>query len=189
MNKKKLFFIIAGVAILIVIILLIWQVFFLKKAATLEQTSEPKRLPVGVSINTNTSAIVIKEAKTEADLKTIARTFAERFGSYSNETNFQNLADIRDFMTPKMKSWADGFIAEQKAGSAKTGDYYGIIVNALSVTVTSFDETIGRAEVVVNTQKLELVGSTANPKIFYQELLLKLVNSSNGWKVDEAIWK
>jgi len=196
MSRRNKTIIIAVVAILVLLIILVVVWWLVQRgggqSATIninqQPTVEPKKLPT-TSRTSETAAAVIGEPQLEATFKAVAVTFAERFGSYSNQSNFQNLEDLSDLMTVKMKNWADNFILEQENTIANGAIFYGITTRALSAKVVSFDESLGRAEISVSTQRQESKGSTINPRIFYQEILLKLAKTSDGWKVDEAAWQ
>lgn len=192
-RNKIIIFVIVALIILIIIFALIW--WLLQRGAiqppgvdTNRPAIEPKKLPVTSGL-TNISPISGEKPELEATLKAVAMTFAERFGSYSNQGNFENLADLQDLMTIKMKGWTDNFILEQKAALTDNSIYYGITTQALSATLVDLDESLGRAEVIVNTQRQEAKGSTINPRVFYQEIRLSLVNTGAGWKIDEATWQ
>ncbi|MCL5794914.1 MAG: hypothetical protein M1338_00950 [Patescibacteria group bacterium] len=193
-QRKKIIFITIAVIALLIIIFFLWWLLRPKPIVFVPPTNtdsviNPPKLPAAVSITNSPASVPIKEPKTEAALKTIALTFAERFGSFSNQSNFENLNNLRDLMTVKMRGWADNYIAEQRNNlSAETG-YYGVTTQALSVIITSFDESLGRADAQVSTQRQESKGSTQNPRVYYQSLYLKMVKTDSGWKVDEAAWK
>lgn len=174
---------------LIILSLFWWQKYWVK-SLPLENinVAMPSRIPVSSDL-TNSQAVKISEPKVEATLKAVAITFAERFGSFSNQSNFENLNDLRDLMTVKMKGWTDDYISQQKTSFVAGLPYYGITSQALSTIITSFDESLGRAEVEVNTQRQEAKGNTQNPRVFYQKISLKLVRANEGWKVDEAVWQ
>src|SRR3989344_1894573 len=113
-NRKKIIIAVIGVVILLLIIAGLWWWLVIKQkgaspAASLANTSVDFRqqIPVSSAI-TNTNAVepLVKEVALEATIKSVARTFAERFGSYSNQANFSNLQDLRSLMTAKMSRWA-----------------------------------------------------------------------------------
>lgn len=192
-KRNKIIISIIAVIVLIIIAILIW--WFLQRGGLLQSTTNtnqtataPQQLPI-VSGLTNSSAVRIEEPKVEATLRAVAMTFTERFGSYSNQSGFQNLEDLQDLMTVKMKGWADNFVLEQRTLFTDNEVYYGITTSALSSVIVDFDESLGRAEVVVDNQRQESRGSTINPKVLYQKIQLRLVKTSSGWKVDEAIWQ
>ena len=192
-KRNKIIIGIIAVVILIIIAILIW--LFLQRDVVTQPigninqgATAPQQLPI-VSGLTNSSAVKIEEPKVEATLRAIAMTFAERFGSYSNQSGFKNLEDLQDIMTVKMKGWADNFVLEQRSLFTDNEVYYGITTSALSVVIVDFDESLGRAEVIVDNQRQESRGSTINPRVLYQKIQLRLVKTSAGWKVDEAIWQ
>jgi hypothetical protein len=187
--------IIAVLGAIIVILLIFGLIWWLNnrqglagRADTNQGLEAPSGLPQIPAGLTNTAESPVKEPKLEANLKATAFTFAERFGSYSNQGNFSNLDDLRVLMTTRMKAWTDNYKASQKT-TAEGATYYGITTQALSVQISEFDESLGRAEIIATTQRREAKGSTVNPKIFYQDLKLQLVKTGEGWKVDSAVWQ
>ena len=124
----------------------------------------------------------------EADLASIGMPFAERFGSYSNQSSFENLSDLLPFLTDDFKKWADGKIAEQLKRPYQP-IYKGITTKALSYSMKLFDDKAGIAEMTVSTQRREMVGSPANTKTYNQDIVLKFVKHDDIWLVDHAEWK
>ncbi|MDD2807434.1 MAG: hypothetical protein PHW95_02865 [Patescibacteria group bacterium] len=196
MNMSRRNKIIIGVAVLILIVLLIsflaWWWYDRKQAAnSLINTNStagqlPGELPTASS-GLPTTTVVVKPDQ-EAIIKAVAMTFAERFGSYSNEINFSNLDDLQNIITVKMKTWVDNYKVSEVA-KISGSNYYGITTKALSVKINSMDDIAGRAEVVVQTQRGEAKGSSINPKIFYQAINLSMINDGSGWKIDSADWQ
>ncbi len=130
------------------------------------------------------------EEKLRSDLSRLAAAFAERFGSYSNQGNFENLLDLKPLMTVRMQTWTDDFIAKSKDNQGDTSVYFGVTTKAISTNIVSLNEESGQAEVMVRTQKREASGSmTENVRIYYQDLGLVFLKTADGWKVDEAVWK
>jgi len=150
------------------------------------QGAEPVRLPVE-TVNRPPSPVDAPDV--EASLKAIAATFTERYGSFSNQSNFNNLDDLLPLLTVKMRGTIDAMVTAERAQAVADSPYYGITTQALVITITSYDEALGRAEVTVNTQRAESKGTTQNPRVFYQKIDLKLAKSGDSWKVDEARWQ
>jgi len=147
---------------------------------------------VGVIVNVNAAvpgAVTPKGPNLEDNLKKIAIIFAERFGSFSNQNQFENLKDLEVFMSEKMKAWTDNFILESKAKNPDTSVYYGVTTKAIRANLVSLDEKAGKAEVLVSTQRWEAKETTTNIKVFYQDISIKFVFENKEWKVDGAIWK
>lgn len=130
-----------------------------------------------------------KEEMTQDDLKRMAGSFAERFGSYSNQSDYGNIRDLKLFMSSNMKEWADEYIQEAIVKNANTDIYYGITTKAVSKTIQLFDENGNRAEVLVKTQRRESTGSTTNAVNFYQNIIISFVKEKSAWKVDSAYWQ
>lgn len=137
---------------------------------------------------TSKSAQSVSDERTRADLLAFALPFAERFGSYSNQSNFENLSDLMPFMSESMRSWA-----KEKINSAKNTPtptlYKGTTTKAISHTVLGLDTERETAEIRVTTQRKELVGTSANFKVYNQDLLLNFVKEDGTWLVNSAVWQ
>ncbi len=116
-------------------------------------------------------------------LKQLAFSFAERYGSYSNEVNFKNLADLKPLMTLAMQQKVDAII---RAGEA-AGSYAGINTRALSSELVS--SAGNKTAIMIKTQREKMTGSPVQAEIFYQDLLLNFVKAGEEWLVDGAEWK
>lgn len=139
------------------------------------------------NINLNlTPTPITQEPKTEAVLKTAARTFAERFGSYSNESNYENLKDLQSMMTAKMRAWTDDYITQNPLSDS---EFFGITTKALSIDIITINDNETQAQIVVNTQRLEKKGDADEPTVYYQQILISLVRENEQWKVDQANWQ
>ncbi len=194
-SKRNKIIILVSVAVIILIIaLLIW--FFSKSKSeppiaglvnTNQGVSGPSELPSASLVIPEYDASLVKDKELDAGLRAIAFTFSERFGSYSNEGNFNNVESVNSIMTARMRAWVTNYLIQQGERQSDAV-YYGITTKALSVNISKFDENSGRAEVIVTTQRQENLGSTENAKVYYQDLKLDLVNSEQGWKVDSASW-
>lgn len=124
----------------------------------------------------------------EADLKKLASSFAERFGSYSNHSQYDNLKDLKLFMSEDMNSWAENYIDEQLQKDY-SGEYYGISTKAVSSKIDNFDKSEGEAKVTVQTQRIESEGGKDKEKVIYQDIVIDFIKEGGKWKVDEAKWK
>jgi len=196
MNKRiwGAIIIVAGVLLLAVII---YFAFFYKSFLSLPLVSQPagpepvtvapeQTEPVGQQIAT----VPPKKAEVQSDdLARMAAAFAERFGSFSNQSDFGNLRDLQIFMTAKMKGWAQDYISQARARKTDTSIYYGIVTKAILSQVEQFDEQAGQAEILVKTQRRESSGVSANGTTFYQDIVIKYLRENGVWRVDEATWQ
>ncbi|MDD5528184.1 MAG: hypothetical protein PHO56_04430 [Patescibacteria group bacterium] len=124
---------------------------------------------------------------TQNNLVKIAESFAARLGSYSNQANFDNIKELKLYMTASMQSWADKYIAaNQKA--AYSGIYQGVTTQAISAEIANFDNAKGRADIIVHTQKVSVNG-TSSPVTTQQDITITFVKQNNNWLVDNAVWK
>ena len=201
-NKKKVSFLIMAVA-LIMIAVVIWLVIKNNKKNTNTPTVDEQGNVITTTtepINTTTPGTaprdyrkfdISKEPKIEQDeeaVKKIAMAFAERFGSFSNQSNYSNIEDLQIFMTKSMGDWAEGYLSDLKKEKSNNGEYYGIITKAVSADAKSFDKTKGEAEIVVMTRRQETKGKTIGA-YYNQELTLKMAKDGSVWKADSASWQ
>ncbi len=124
----------------------------------------------------------------EGELLRMAASFAERFGSYSNQSNFTNIKDLQFFMSSKMQKWSDDYIAKYSKNRPVSDIYFGISTKAMSYSMTDFDEDGGMAEALVRTIRRESTGTTNNVSSFFQDVSVNFVKEKDVWKVDSATW-
>ena len=196
MSKRKKIIITVIVALIFFIILVLLWWWLGNRQASINQgrvtnTNQGLQIPADLPRSGGTGitdiAISAEQQKTEANLKAVAMTFAERYGSYSNQGNFSNLADLNSIMTVRMKALADNYKISQQ--SKNVDSYYGITTKSLSVDILSLEENLGRASVTVTTQRHEALGSTINPRPFYQDIKIQLTKTGDIWKVDFVEWQ
>ncbi len=134
-------------------------------------------------------SLITEEEKLKAQLEKIVSAFVERFGSFSNQSNYENLEDLMSLMTDNFKSWAENYIRQKRESGANTSVYYGMITKTMNVSVVDFSQEMGEAEFNVSTQRQESLGSVANSRVFYQDATVRLVEEGGLWKVTEMRWK
>lgn len=190
MNKKQKIILI----IVIILIGILFLLFFLggrRKPAKVPAatTTPPVSLPANfVPKSKSLTDSEIKEMKVETQVLAIARTFAERYGSFSNQAGFSNLLDLEPIVSTSLWNTLQEFHKAQQKEVIREDDYYGISTRALSTKLGKFDAD-SYAEVSVQTQREEARSITTNPRVYYQELKLQLVKLNNNWLVDTAKWQ
>ena len=127
-------------------------------------------------------APVVQFSPEEQDLMAVARNFAERFGSYSSDSNFNNLEEVKAVSTVKLIGELQDIIdtAEVQPG------FYGVSSWAMKVEI--LESAVGSAQVEVNLQRRETKEGQAE-FVYYQKLLLSLIRSGSAWLVDGAEWQ
>lgn len=181
-NLKRIFLIAGGALILLAVILLILtrkppEPEEILPTTEIQEEQQPKLPPVS------------QEERDKSNLLITAANFTERFGSYSNQGNFENIEDLYPFMTQSLKSWSDGYIEKQIAELPDFSSYYGMTTKALSYDFLIFDDSAGYAKVKVSTQRIESSNSMENGIIFYQDAEIEFAKIAGAWKVDGIWWK
>ncbi len=179
---------IIAVAILFVIYFIYKQNFPVKEGTTTAPnlTTEPKTeeqtfLPSEIPPLT-------EQAKEKSELEKMVFNFAESLGSYSNQSDFQNILGLKNLATSKMQNWIDDFINQEKNKNKLANNYFGITTKALSIKEVKFNTKKTEAEFLINVQRQEAKESTQNTKIYYQDTLIKLIKIGDDWKIDGIEW-
>jgi len=123
----------------------------------------------------------------KSNLKRLAAAFTERYGSFSNTSDFENLLDLKVFMTQTMAASTDKYVEDARAQGSASAEYYGLTTRSISTEVKALDETAGTAEVIVMTQRHS--SGTLGEKIYYQSIDVKFVKAGDVWKVSAAAWQ
>ncbi|PIS42231.1 MAG: hypothetical protein COT24_04615 [Candidatus Kerfeldbacteria bacterium CG08_land_8_20_14_0_20_40_16] len=205
-NLKIVFIIVAALTVILTIVALVVAFLTADKKGSNQNTNvtitnegqatnaTSNNTNAGNTGNENTNTSPTNTAGTEpattleSSLKTTASNFTERFGSYSNDSDYENISKLMIYMSESMQKWADHYIKEQQAASLPDAEYYGITTKALSTKTISLDEDKGTAEFTVSTQRRETAGSQ-EAKVFYQDVTIKFIKESGSWKVNEALWQ
>ncbi len=184
---------------------------FRKKETTQEASNQPKATEqqatttgvkdiTKITINNeNTGAVtgeeqitpVEKQEVSKDELKHMAASFSERFGSYSNQSNFKNIIDLKIFMSQRMQQWGDNYVSEHRRTSTADNEiYYGITTKAVSQEIKKYDDDMGLATVLVKTRRREATISTNNTSdTFNQDVIIDFVKERGAWKVNSATWQ
>lgn len=187
-QRTKTLIIIFGSAILVMVIILI--VFLLMRSNEQAPPSNTTGTNTNVNvvvINTNTASNQNTNTapNDELTITRLANLFVERFGSFSTEAKYQNLIDLKPYMTTTMQTWVDTTVAGQSQ-AAPTG-YTSVTARVLSTTVVS--QTAAAAELTISTRRTEEGDTTNSAKTYYQDITVKMVKSGDDWKVDSALWQ
>ena len=124
------------------------------------------------------------------DLMRLASSFSERFGSFSNQSNFGNITDLKMFMSLRMQKWSDDFIEKQRKNSSSRDMYYSIMTKVVSKELIEMNDDTKKASVLIKTRRIESIGSDSNSSdTFSQDIVINFVKEKGVWKVDSATWK
>ncbi|TAL19016.1 hypothetical protein EPN90_04715 [Patescibacteria group bacterium] len=199
---KRLFIALIAILLLAVVILAVLRFLPKKEAGSPRAAATPAsglapagNLPTApgaaAGVNAPASAEILAglpaandEALLQNALVVAARDFAERYGSYSTEGDYENLEILLPSMTDKFRSQTETQIAKnRKTGSKKS---VGVTTKALSVKPEEAMTKGNLNRVRVLTERL----TTANgaTTISYEELVLTFLYQESLWKADSAEW-
>ncbi|MBI4433792.1 hypothetical protein HY632_03395 [Candidatus Uhrbacteria bacterium] len=134
------------------------------------------------------TVVPVAPPPSDVAIRQIALTFAERYGTYSSEGKFVNISDLYSLMTERYHRRMEAFVAQQLA-AAPAKEFRATGTIALSTAVAIADATSPRtATARVTTQRTETRASAA-PRTTTQILVVGLVETPEGWRVDDAQWE
>lgn len=199
MNKRAIgitIIVLAGVLLSFIVYIIFFKKFNqapIESVVSTEQVSKSETQLPKIENLPPVQKTVIKpptqEEMSQDELRRLAMLFAARFGSFSNHSTYQNITDLKMFMSGSMQAWADKFIAEQNDKNDGSAIYFGITTTAVTAEIKSYDAEAGRAEIRVGTQRRESAGSTNNTTSYGQMLYMKFKKEAGAWRVDEARWE
>ncbi|MFH1047867.1 MAG: hypothetical protein V1738_06200 [Patescibacteria group bacterium] len=199
-RTKKVIGVIVAIIVLLLLALLLWLLSQRPETAPINLGNEPtsQNQPLG-SLNTTGGGTTLintteqpsapvnpEQPDQRANLRSLAAAFAERYGSYSNQGNFENLAELQALMTDSLAADTREFISTARAEATAGAEYVGFTTRALNMKVSGLDEAQGLATVTVNTQREQITSS--GTRVYYQELILDFVQVGELWKVNAATW-
>jgi len=198
-RKKAIAVILAGLIFLAIIIYFLF--FYTQKntgelpavetsqAPTTTQTVLPKTEETKEPVKNQPQIVRDTKDLGEAGIKILAVSFAERFGSFSNQAGYGNIKDLKVFMSQKMTVWAEDYINNEIIKHPDTSAYYGITTKAIAEDAGQYNDQAGTASVTVSTQRLESTGNPGSDRKFTQQIIINFVKEDNKWKVDSAFWQ
>lgn len=128
------------------------------------------------------------EESGRASIATVAKNFAEIYGTYSNQSNFQNVESVLPLLSASYRAEMENFLAKARSSYKMATDYKGVTATALNSIVESMDDAKGMATVLVKMQKTEYAGTQANFSTGYQDMRIDLVKQGDIWLVDNYQW-
>lgn len=131
---------------------------------------------------------VSAEERARSEAQTLATLFVERYGSYSNQSNFQNLEDLLPLMSEAFRARSEERLAELRRTTPPPTGYVGVTTRVLSVSESDYDLSRGEAAFRASVQKSEVQG-TSPPTVTYPAIDVTLVREGAAWKVDSATWQ
>jgi len=159
---------------------------------TNQPTTDPSGLtntgtPVNSNANVNNiTAPLTGDALTEQQAKRFAIFFAEKFGTFSSQGDFENFRELYSQMTPEMLKWAQTQVSNKYR---QQDPYFGTTTRSLRAKLTRGKITDANIQITVDTQREERGETPDSNKIVYQAIQIDMVRSGNSWLVSRAQWK
>lgn len=160
-----------------------------QQAVTVNDPSELNPLPAANTTAVVDNTIVVEETPVErtesqqrAEAERLTRMFVERFGSYSNFSDFANITSLEPFMTASMKTYASG-LKEKAQNDQTVGEYYGVTSQLISLNITKFDVSSSATVGFVIQQETQ-DGLQSQIQTQYRDGRLELVYRDNQWLVN-----
>ncbi|MFZ5365225.1 MAG: hypothetical protein ACOZBH_03450 [Patescibacteria group bacterium] len=156
--------------------------------AVIDETTSPPRqtiIPTEPSKPSVVLPAMTDEEKNSEELTNLAKIFAERFGSFSNQGGFDNLDIVQSMATDSMKSW---LVSQKKSLEQKypiSDAYYGVTTQSPIAKVLSYGEN--NASVLVTTQRQERKNGDENN--YTQDIKIEFVKINGNWLINAAYWQ
>lgn len=122
----------------------------------------------------------------EESVVRLARIVVERYGSFSNTSNYENITRLEPFMTEQFQQTSLAYI-ESQSNNASVDEFYGVSTRAVSFSLEQFVPQES-ATVRVSTQRVE-TRTGQEVRTFTQDALVYLLNVEGNWKVDNIVWQ
>lgn len=141
------------------------------------------------STNTNTPAggtSGIDDDTDQQSLIRLSKLVVDRYGTFSNRNNFQNITSLEPYMTDAFQQSSAQYISEhQDSGVAE--DFYGITTSALTADIVSY--TKGKAAVIdVGSRRVE-TKTGQEQYVYTAHALVRFQSVEGNWKVNAVEWQ
>lgn len=180
-QRKKIEIILA--IILLIVLGIVLAVLFLKPGDGENQGNKDGSDDVTVTEPIVETTVSSRTLESPPDI--IARSFVERFGSYSTDIDYANVDEVKTFATAALVNQLDTLLngVRQSAGAAT---YYGVSTKV--ITIDMIEETETSATFAITTQRKETIDTPANTSVRYQDIEVEVTKAGNRWLVDGFTW-
>ncbi len=183
MSKKKIL-IIALVIVVLGAGIYFFGLWYSKESAPKEirvqdnLASNQQNVPANGSITENKLPSLSAEEITKNELTPIARSFIERYGSYTKENAIISLQELSESMTPKLVKQSEAVINQNKT------DFQEITTKVISYNWQKIEENNAVFEAVCQQKEIR----SGQESISYKNVVLYFVKESAQWKVDDIVF-
>ncbi len=180
MTRKKLEVLGAVLTILVLVLLLIWIFAWQPQPDVEPQLDQTPDVIDQVDI-------VLEEVSGPPIIlpNTAARSFVERFGSFSTESDYANVEDVMVLATADLRDRLQ--VMAEDARREAGGAFYGVSTRVITMNVLDENET--SASLAITTQREETFETPANTTVKYQDIQLEMVRVGDEWLISSFLWK
>ncbi|MDD5625564.1 MAG: hypothetical protein PHG83_00150 [Patescibacteria group bacterium] len=115
-----------------------------------------------------------------------ARSFIERYGSYSTDSDYENLKELLPTMAQPLQTETETRIKKGVKNDMAVSNFLGLTTKVISINL---DEFTPDSEAIFSAEVQEQAAHPGQTDISYKTAKLTLVKSADEWKVGEIIIK
>lgn len=132
-------------------------------------------IPAGIPVKTITPLEAQKNG-----VEQFAKTFVERYGTYSTDNESQNIKESQELVTPALWTKISAGLDVSSSGQP----FYGITTKIISTNITSWSET--KATVSLKAMRTEDKNGTISSR--NQNVAVEMVKEGEKWLASSITW-
>jgi len=132
-------------------------------------------VPEGTPIRPSTSLETNQNA-----VRQLAKIFVERYNSYSTDSDFQNIIDVKELVTPALWQTLSAKIGKAPA----TGSFVGVTTKVFTTEIKTWENN--SATVNLNATIREEKNGVSSDR--QQSIAVEIVKNGEGWLVSSFQW-
>ncbi len=144
--------------------------------AVLSGSPEATPIPEGLSVKPITTEEAVKKG-----VQQLAKIFVERYGSYSSDSNFENINEVQALVTPTL--WQR---IRPKTAAPAAGSFIGVTTQVITMEITKF-EADKIADITFSTLRTET--KNGQDKRVQGTAIVTMVKQGDKWLVDTFVTK
>ena len=180
-KRKKIIWAIISALVILGILFLVWRLSEQGFGPGQEGNQNEQPIFPTPSANFQYQPVAPSQTDIEFTVTSLAKTYAERFGSWSTDNPGTNLKDLVPLSSKSMVDYLN--IIEI---SYKAEEFSGITTKSLSFELISLENS--QAKVLVKTQRVKTKADLSE-EVLYQDIEISELKSGDKWLVNQATWK
>ncbi|MDD3102371.1 MAG: hypothetical protein PHE59_04485 [Patescibacteria group bacterium] len=116
------------------------------------------------------------------DLTNQARSFIERYGSYSTDSNYENLQELLPKMAQPLRTETESRIQKGVKKDMAVNDFFGLTTKIISINLDKF---VPDSQAIFTAEIQEQAARLGQTDILYKTVKLTFIKSADEWKVGE----